>query len=61
MRKVKAGTVYSGKERYQAGEMLPDSVSEKVAAELEKQGIVESDKPKRSEPKVSKPKDEDGE
>ncbi|MFW5776814.1 MAG: hypothetical protein ACOCZB_05950 [Spirochaetota bacterium] len=51
MRKVKAGIVHIGRERFEAGAILPDTVSEPVAEELERAGVVESDRPRRSEPK----------
>lgn len=57
MMRVKAGKLHIGREVFEAGAVLPDSISEPFAKELESAGMVESDEPKRIAPKRSKEED----
>lgn len=46
--RVKRGTIHIGRERFEAGAVLPDYISDAQLAQLEKAGLVQSDKPKKS-------------
>lgn len=51
MRRVAHGVLVIGREQFEAGAILPDTMSEILMRELEAKGLVESDEPKRSAPK----------
>lgn len=59
MRKAKSPVTHIGRERFEAGAMLPDEASQPVAGKTKREKAPESDEPKRSEAKRQKSEKED--